>query len=174
MQISFAVTAKLISAFVFATRIAQSLYFLNPKFQASSHFLWLYSLVFVGPGQNPRKPVFSQRGSIVTGGSVIAHLLSGPGLSTIYRFAYANKNISLMLLWILFALEVSYYGPQHEKTPLLTKLWYNKKNAFLQTSTKCFHTNLLLCQTMSPTLHGSIIFKEYFLYTYKECYLKMW
>ena len=36
-QISFAVTAKLISAFVFATRIVQSLHFLNPKFQASSH-----------------------------------------------------------------------------------------------------------------------------------------
>ena len=38
-QISFAVTAKLISAFVFAIRIIQSLYFLNPKFQASSHLL---------------------------------------------------------------------------------------------------------------------------------------
>ena len=25
-----------------------------------------------------------------------------------------------------------------------------------------FHTNLLLRQTMSPTLHGSIIFKKYF------------
>ena len=35
-QISFTVTAKLISAFVFATRIVQSLYLLNPKFQASS------------------------------------------------------------------------------------------------------------------------------------------
>ena len=31
-QISFAVTAKLISAFVFATLIVQSLYFLDPKF----------------------------------------------------------------------------------------------------------------------------------------------
>ena len=30
------VTAKLISAFVFATRIVQFLFFLNPKFQASS------------------------------------------------------------------------------------------------------------------------------------------
>ena len=40
-QISFAVTAKLISPFVFATWIVQSLYFLNPKFQASSHLLWL-------------------------------------------------------------------------------------------------------------------------------------
>ena len=36
-QISFAVTEKLISAFVFATRIVQYLYFLNAKFQASSH-----------------------------------------------------------------------------------------------------------------------------------------
>ena len=33
------VTAKLIIAFVFATQIEQSLYFLNPKFQASSHLL---------------------------------------------------------------------------------------------------------------------------------------
>ena len=32
-------TAKLISAFVFATQIVQSLYFLNPKFQASSCLL---------------------------------------------------------------------------------------------------------------------------------------
>ena len=31
--------AKLISAFVFATQIVQSLYFLNLKFQASRHFL---------------------------------------------------------------------------------------------------------------------------------------
>ena len=62
-QISFAVTAKLISAFVFAIRIIQFLYYLNPKFQASLHFLWLYSLVFVGPGRKPRRPVFSERGS---------------------------------------------------------------------------------------------------------------
>ena len=53
-------TAKLISAFVFATRIVESLYFLNPKFQASSHLLWLYSLVCIGPGRKPRRPVFSQ------------------------------------------------------------------------------------------------------------------
>ena len=37
-QISCAVTAKLISAFVFATRIVQPLFCLNPKFQASSFF----------------------------------------------------------------------------------------------------------------------------------------
>ena len=55
--------AKLISAFVFATKIVQRLYFLNTKFQASSHLLWLYSPVYVGPGRKPRRPVFSQRGS---------------------------------------------------------------------------------------------------------------
>ena len=38
-QISFAVTAKLISAFVFATRILLSLFYLNPEFQVSSHLL---------------------------------------------------------------------------------------------------------------------------------------
>ena len=61
-QISFAVTAKLISTFVFATCIVQSLYFLNTKFQASSQLLWLYSPVSVGSGRKPRRPVFPQRG----------------------------------------------------------------------------------------------------------------
>ena len=50
----------------FRYHIVQSLYFLNPKFQASSHLLWLYSLVCVGPGRKPRRPVFSERGSYVT------------------------------------------------------------------------------------------------------------
>ena len=58
-QISCAVTAQLISAFVFATYIVQSLYFLNQKFQASNHLLGLYSHVCVGPGQKPRRLVFS-------------------------------------------------------------------------------------------------------------------
>ena len=63
-QISF---AKLISAFVFATRIVPSLFYLNPKFQASSHLLWLYSPVCVRPGCKPQRPVFSQRGSNILG-----------------------------------------------------------------------------------------------------------
>ena len=63
MQISFAVTVKLIRAFVFVTQIVQSLYFLNTKFQVSSHFLWLHSPVCVEPGRNPRRFVFSQQGS---------------------------------------------------------------------------------------------------------------
>ena len=58
-----AVTAQLISVFVFAIQIVQSLYYLNSKFQASDHLSWLYSLVCVGPGRKPRRPVFSQRGS---------------------------------------------------------------------------------------------------------------
>ena len=62
-QISCAVTAQLISAFVFGTYIVQSPFYLNPKFQASSHLVWLYSLVCVRPGQKPQSPVFSQRGS---------------------------------------------------------------------------------------------------------------
>ena len=62
-QISFAVTAKLISAFVFATRIVYFLFFLYPKLQASSLLLRLYRPVCVGPGRKPRRPVFSRRGS---------------------------------------------------------------------------------------------------------------
>ena len=52
-QISFAVTAKLISAFVFATGIVQSFYFLNPKYQASWDFLWLHSLLVSDLVGNP-------------------------------------------------------------------------------------------------------------------------
>ena len=65
-QISFAVTAKLISAFVFATRIVHFLFFLYPKFQASSPLLWLYRSVCVRPGRKPWRPVFSRRGSFTT------------------------------------------------------------------------------------------------------------
>ena len=53
MQISFAETAKLISAFVFATRIVQFFFYLIPKFQASSSFLLLCRLVCVGPVRKP-------------------------------------------------------------------------------------------------------------------------
>ena len=60
-QISFAVTAKLISAFVFAIRIVQFLFYINTKFQASSHLLSLCSLVCVGPGRKPQRPVLSER-----------------------------------------------------------------------------------------------------------------
>ena len=47
--ISCAITVHLISAFVFATRIVPTLFYLNPKGQAFRHLLWLYSPVYVGP-----------------------------------------------------------------------------------------------------------------------------
>ena len=63
MQISFTVTAKLISAFVFTTWIVYFLFFLNPKFPASCHLLCLYRLVCVGLGQKRKLLVFSPTGS---------------------------------------------------------------------------------------------------------------
>ena len=56
MQVSFAGTTILISTFVFTTRIEQFLYFLNPKFQSSSHLLWMYSWFYVESGRKPRRP----------------------------------------------------------------------------------------------------------------------
>ena len=72
----------LISAFVFATRIVQFLFYLNPKFQASSSFLSLYRPVCVGPGRKPRRPVFSRRGSN-SFSPVIPSLLVSPSIRII-------------------------------------------------------------------------------------------
>ena len=62
-QISFAVFAMLIRAFAFAPRMVQCLFFLNLKFQAYNHLLWLYRPVCIRPGQIPQRPVFSRQGS---------------------------------------------------------------------------------------------------------------
>ena len=61
----------------------------NPKFQAPSHLVWLYSLVCVGPGRIPRRPVFSQQGTYVTNtGSNLkpqSHIHDfGPGRATVH------------------------------------------------------------------------------------------
>ena len=45
--------------------IVQSLYYLNPKFQASSNLLSLYSLVCIEPGRKPRRPVFKNEAPII-------------------------------------------------------------------------------------------------------------
>ena len=74
LQISFTVTVKLISTFVFTTRIVQFLFFLNPKSQVSSHLLSLYSSVCVRPGRKPQRPVFSRRGDVIGGNTAIIHL----------------------------------------------------------------------------------------------------
>ena len=43
-----------ISAFVFTTQIVEFLFFLNLKFPAYNHLLWLYSPVCVGPIRKPK------------------------------------------------------------------------------------------------------------------------
>ena len=79
MQISCAVTAQLISSFVFASYKVQCVSFIDLKFQASGYFPWLFSLVCVGPGQKPRLLVLSSKGSftcsVLYHYLVIAHLL---------------------------------------------------------------------------------------------------
>ena len=50
--------------FVFTIRIVPFLYFVSPKFQASSLLLWMYSLVCVRSGCKPKLLVFSHTGSI--------------------------------------------------------------------------------------------------------------
>ena len=105
MRISFAVTTKLISAFVFATRIVQSLFFLNQKFQASSHLLWLHSRVCVGPGWKPRRLVFSQRGS--NDAALLGYIM------TVIDYKTSRPNTWGILLLILFE---DYYVSLPKKT----------------------------------------------------------
>ena len=81
------VTAKLISAFVFATRIVHFLFFLNPKFQASSLLLRLYSLICVGPVRKPHC-WFSHEA---------AHMIT----------SYGNQQVR-SFIFILFSLFISF------------------------------------------------------------------
>ena len=62
-QISCAVNAQLISAFVFATWIVKILFYLYPKFQDSYFLLWVYRTVYVGPGRKYRRAGFLRRNS---------------------------------------------------------------------------------------------------------------
>ena len=62
-QIGCAVTAQLISAFVFAARIVLFFIHLYSKLQASSHLLILYRLVCVRPGWKPLRLVLLHCGS---------------------------------------------------------------------------------------------------------------
>ena len=83
-QISFAVSAKLISAFVFTTRIVQSLYSLNLKFQAFSHILWLCNPVCNGPGRKPLRQVFLTMRFIF--------LSTGPSSTTSLRIRFVEMD----------------------------------------------------------------------------------
>ena len=66
VQISFAVTAKLISAFVFTTWTAQFFYFLNPKFPASYQIFSAGTARFKLDLVGNQMLVFSCHGSMVT------------------------------------------------------------------------------------------------------------
>ena len=66
-QISCAVTAQLISAFVCPTRMVQFLFYLYPKLQDSSSLLWQNRPVYVGAGRKPGRLFFSHRGSCIGG-----------------------------------------------------------------------------------------------------------
>ena len=73
----------------FRKRIVQSICFLNPKIQASSHLLWPYSPLCVEPDRKPRRPVFAHRGSYV----------SFSGLITSVGEDRANLSV---IMWFLF------------------------------------------------------------------------
>ena len=60
-------TAKLISDFVLATQMVQSIYIVLPKSEISSQALAIFccctAWFVTRPGRKPRRPVFSERGS---------------------------------------------------------------------------------------------------------------
>ena len=66
VQISCMVTAQLISAFLFTTKIVQSLYFLNPKFKASSQLLLPIAQFVSDLVGNPERQTFSLHNSYLT------------------------------------------------------------------------------------------------------------
>ena len=81
------VSAKLISAFVFSTWIVWYLYFLNSKFQASSHLQWVYSLVCVRTGQNPH----------CWSSHVVAHMTKYKRKKNILNMHFSCHNIVCMM-----------------------------------------------------------------------------
>ena len=98
-------TAKLISAFVFATWIVQPLCFLNLKFQASSHLLWLYSPVFCRTWSETPKTCFLTPRLISSGCICNAR-------KRFYLYPYhekgTNKNMFLSIL-VLYVFELRWW-----------------------------------------------------------------
>ena len=109
-------TKTQISAFVFATRIVQSLYFLNTKFQVPNNLLWLYSPVCVGSGQKPQKTVFSQRGSFshrLVCPLVTRHFLRNETKVGLFRCMLSPESIETRSFYInrvrLYAVDLRLY-----------------------------------------------------------------
>ena len=84
VQISFAVTAKLISTFVFVTRIVRFLYFVNRKLQASNHLCrtWL----------EPKLLVFSSTGSILVLSTIVITFLQNSISQTLSLALAAHRS----------------------------------------------------------------------------------
>ena len=59
----------------------RSLFYLKPKFQASSHLMWLYSPVCVGPGRKPRRRFSHNKAHII----LFCPLKSAPELITLLK-----------------------------------------------------------------------------------------
>ena len=105
------ITAQLISTFVFAKQIEQSHFFLNPKFQASSHLLWPYSPVCVKPGQKPPKTGFLMSQFIYHCFLVMFFFLFHTrNLHSFMQEIYVNNKVPYLIIKL------------YEITPFLTKL----------------------------------------------------
>ena len=89
--ISFAVTAKLISAIVFANRIVQLLFYFNQKFKTSSSFLCLYRPVCVGPVRKPHCWFSHEMAHIVQTSSVYAKFQTDTK-NCVYLYLYTKKK----------------------------------------------------------------------------------
>ena len=76
-KISCAVTTQLISVFVFPIKIVQP-FFLNPKFQVSSHLLWPYRQIVLDRSKTSHDT---------------AHILSG--------YVYKKKAIIIMSMFAI-------------------------------------------------------------------------
>ena len=150
-QISFAVTAKLISAFVFATRIVQSLSLLNTKFQASSHFLRRRSLICVGPGRKPRRPVFWRHGSYDQFNMVYVSHLCALQLSSRQCYMVGAIRTTVMLIRFIVCTTVMQIMPLIGTTVMWIRIligttgiwaasWENQQSAYAKTKTQISFT----------------------------------
>ena len=125
-QISCAVTAKLISAFVFATRIVLFLFFLHvyPKFQASRFRLSMYGLVCVGPGRQPKLFVFSCTGS----NTKVTVIFNMANPTSMYRKTYNNMTLCfccyvlLLLGYLPCTTNQALWGPSRRKVSMEKKI----------------------------------------------------
>ena len=98
-QISFTVTARLINAFVVATRIVQCPCFLNLKYWACNHFLTMYSPVCVRPCWKPRRLRYLASWLYPRDVSLLYHCRYLESTLSIYdqTFAQADQRLRLVL-----------------------------------------------------------------------------